>query len=252
MGARYSGVGLGLWGAVGLLVLVVAFGVNPTSPPIDVMLIILAVIMAASVMDAAGGIDFLVRIAERIIRANPKYVTIVAPLTTWSFTFLAGTGHIVYPLLPVIYETAHQSGIRPERPMAVATIASQQAITASPVAAATAAMIGLFAEKGMTQWGLPQILMICVPATLTGVVAAAIVSMFVGKDLKDDPEYQARLEAGADSGAEGGRRAAAAQAGGEGLGVHLPRRRRAGRAVRVLPGAAHAARRQERARRCRS
>ena len=196
MGARYSGVGLGLWGAVGLLVLIVAFGITPTSPPIDVMLIILAVIMAASVMEAAGGIDFLVRVAERIIRANPKYVTIVAPLTTWSFSFVAGTGHIVYPLLPVIYETAHQSGIRPERPMAVATIASQQAITASPVAAATAAMIGLFAEKGITQWGLPQILMICVPATLTGVVAAAVVSMFVGKDLKDDPEYQARLKAG--------------------------------------------------------
>ena len=196
MGARFSGVGLGLWGAVGLLVLVVAFGVSPTSPPVDVMLIILAVIMAASVMDAAGGIDFLVRIAERIIRANPKYVTIVAPLTTWTFTFVAGTGHIVYPLLPVIYETAHQSGIRPERPMAVATIASQQAITASPVAAATAAMIGLFSEKGLTQWGLPEILMVCVPATLTGVLAAAIVSMFIGKDLKDDPEYQARLKAG--------------------------------------------------------
>lgn len=196
MGARFSGVGLGLWGAVGLLVLVVAFGVSPTSPPIDVMLIILAVIMAASVMDAAGGIDFLVRVAERIIRANPKYVTIVAPLTTWSFTFVAGTGHIVYPLLPVIYETAHQNGIRPERPMAVATIASQQAITASPVAAATAAMIGLFSEKGLTQWGLPEILMVCVPATLTGVVVAAIVSMFIGKDLKDDPVYQARLKAG--------------------------------------------------------
>lgn len=196
MGARSAGIGLGLWGAVGLLVLVVGFGVNPTSAPIDVMLIILAVIMAASVMDAAGGIDFLVRIAERIIRANPKYVTIVAPLTTWTFTFLAGTGHIVYPLLPVIYETAHQNGIRPERPMAVATIASQQAITASPVAAATAAMIGLFAEKGMTEWGLAQILMICVPATLTGVVVAAIVSMFIGKDLKDDKVYQARLAAG--------------------------------------------------------
>jgi len=196
MGARYSGVGLGLWGAVGLLVLVVAFGVKPTSPPVDVMLIILAVIMAASVMDAAGGIDFLVRVAERIIRANPKYVTIVAPLITWSFSFVAGTGHIVYPLLPVIYETAHQSGIRPERPMAVATIASQQAITASPVAAATAAMIGLFAEKGITQFGLPQILMICVPATLTGVLVAALVSMFIGKDLKDDPEYQTRLAAG--------------------------------------------------------
>jgi len=153
--------------------------------------------MAASVMDAGGGIDYLVRIAERVIRANPKYVTIVAPLTTWTFSFVAGTGHIVYPLLPVIYETAHQSGIRPERPMAVATIASQQAITASPVAAATAAMIGLFAEKGLTQWGLPQILMVCVPATLCGVIAAAIVSMFVGKDLKDDPEYQALLKSGA-------------------------------------------------------
>src|SRR5499426_4132780 len=196
MGARYSGVGLGLWGAVGLLALIVFFGVNPTSPPIDVMLIILAVIMAASVMDAAGGIDFLVRIAERIIRANPKYVTIVAPLTTWSFTFVAGTGHIVYPLLPVIYETAHQSGIRPERPMAVATIASQQAITASPVAAATAAMIGLFSEKGLTGWGLPQILMICVPSTLIGVVVAAIISMFIGKDLKDDLVYQERLRSG--------------------------------------------------------
>ena len=196
MGARSSGVGLGLWGAVGLMVLVAGFGINPTSPPIDVMLIILAVIMAASVMEAAGGIDFLVRIAERVIRANPKYVTLVAPLTTWTFSFVAGTGHIVYPLLPVIYETAHRSGIRPERPMAVATIASQQAITASPVAAATAAMIGLFAEKGLTQWGLPQILMVCVPATLTGVIAAAIVSMFLGKDLKDDPEYQARLASG--------------------------------------------------------
>ena len=103
---------------------------------------------------------------------------------------------IVYPLLPVIYETAHQNGIRPERPMAVATIASQQAITASPVAAATAAMIGLFAEKGITEWGLPQILMVCVPSTLIGVIAAAVVSMFIGKDLKDDPEYQARLKAG--------------------------------------------------------
>ncbi|NKE65652.1 anaerobic C4-dicarboxylate transporter [Ramlibacter sp. RBP-2] len=196
LGARSAGVGLGLWGGVGLLVLVVAFGINPTSPPVDVMLIILAVIMAASVMDAAGGIDFLVRIAERIIRANPKYVTIVAPLTTWTFTFLAGTGHIVYPLLPVIYETAHQNGIRPERPMAVATIASQQAITASPVAAATAAMIGLFAEKGMADWGLAQILMICVPSTLAGVVVAAVVSMFMGKDLKNDLVYQQRLKDG--------------------------------------------------------
>jgi anaerobic C4-dicarboxylate transporter DcuA len=196
MGARYSGIGLGLWGGVGLLILMLVFGVAPTSPPVDVILIILAVIMAASVMDAAGGIDFLVRVAEKIIRANPKHVTVVAPLTTWTFTFLAGTGHIVYPLLPVIYEVAHCAGIRPERPMAVATIASQQSITASPVSAATAALIGLFAAKGYTDWGLAQILMICVPATLAGVIVAGIVSMTLGKDLADDPEYQARLKAG--------------------------------------------------------
>ena len=233
--------------------LVVAFGVNPTSPPIDVMLIILAVIMAASVMDAAGGIDFLVRIAERIIRANPKYVTIVAPLTTWTFTFLAGTGHIVYPLLPVIYETAHQNGIRPERPMAVATIASQQAITASPVAAATAAMIGLFAEKGIDAVG-PA-------ADPDGLRAGHADRRGGGGDRLDvhrqGPEGRSRIPGAARRPAtipapKARRRAAAAQAGGQGLGVHLPRRRRAGRAVRLLPRAAHAARREERARRCRS
>jgi anaerobic C4-dicarboxylate transporter DcuA len=194
IGARVGGIGLGLWGGVGLLVL--AFlGAPPTAPPVDVMLIILAVIMAASVMEAAGGIDFLVSIAERVIRSNPKHITIVAPLVTWTFTFLAGTGHIVYPLLPVIYEVAHQNGIRPERPMAIATIASQQAITASPVAAATAAMIGLFHSQNLS-YGLPQILAVCVPSTLLGVLVAALVQTRMGKELADDPEYQARLAAG--------------------------------------------------------
>ena len=137
MGARHSGVGLGLWGAVGLLVLVVGFGVPPGAIPGEVLIIVLTVIMAASAMEVAGGVDFLVRLAERIIRRTPKQVTIVAPLVTYAFTFASGTGHIVYPLLPVIYEVAHESGIRPERPMAIATMASQQAITASPVSAAT-------------------------------------------------------------------------------------------------------------------
>lgn len=169
MGARAGGVGLGLWGAVGLLVLVVGFGVVPAALPGDVLLIVLTVIMAASAMEVAGGIDFLVRVAEKIIRKNPKQVTIVAPLVTYAFTFAAGTGHIVYPLLPVIYEVAHENGIRPERPMAVATIASQQAITASPVSAATAAMITILASHGL---GLVQILLICVPATLLAVLIA--------------------------------------------------------------------------------
>jgi anaerobic C4-dicarboxylate transporter DcuA len=182
-----------LWGAVGLAVLVAGFGIPPGAVPVDVLIIVLTVIMAASTMEAAGGVDYLVHIAERIIRKNPKRVTLVAPLVTYSFTFASGTGHIVYPLLPVIYEVAREHGIRPERPMAIATIASQQAITASPVSAATAAMIGLLAPHNV---GLVQILMICVPSTLAGVIVAALVQLRVGKELKDDPEYQNRLSLG--------------------------------------------------------
>jgi anaerobic C4-dicarboxylate transporter DcuA len=193
MGARSGGVGLGLWGAVGLLVLVVGFGLPPGAIPGEVLIIVLTVIMAASAMEVAGGVDFLVRVAEKIIRKNPKQVTIVAPLVTYGFTFASGTGHIVYPLLPVIYEVAHESGIRPERPMAIATIASQQAITASPVSAATAAMIGILATHGM---GLVQILAICVPSTLLGVIVAAFVQLRVGKELDDDPSYQQKLKSG--------------------------------------------------------
>ena len=185
-----GGVGLGLWGAVGLLVLVVGFGIAPAALPGEV---VLTVIMAASAMEVAGGIDFLVRVAEKIIRKNPKQVTVVAPLVTYAFTFAAGTGHIVYPLLPVIYEVAHENGIRPERPMAVAAIASQQAITASPVSAATAAMIGLMSGHGC---GLVQILIICVPSTLLAVLIAAFVQLRVGKELKDDPEYQRLITSG--------------------------------------------------------
>src|SRR5499427_5394658 len=193
MGARTGGVALGLWGAVGLLVLVAGFGVPPGAIPGEVLIIVLTVIMAASAMEVAGGVDFLVRVAERIIRKNPKQVTIVAPLVTYGFTFASGTGHIVYPLLPVIYEVAHESGVRPERPMAIATIASQQAITASPVSAATAAMIGLLAPHHM---GLIQILLICVPSTLLAVIAASFVQLKVGKELQDDPEYQRRIKSG--------------------------------------------------------
>lgn len=193
MGARSGGVALGLWGAVGLLVLVVVFGVAPGAIPGEVLLIVLTVIMAASAMEAAGGVDFLVRVAERIIRKNPRQVTVVAPLVTYGFTFASGTGHIVYPLLPVIYEVARESGVRPERPMAIATIASQQAITASPVSAATAAMISLLAAHHL---GLVQILLICVPSTVLAVIVAALLQRNVGKELKDDPEYKRRLESG--------------------------------------------------------
>jgi anaerobic C4-dicarboxylate transporter DcuA len=193
LGSRSGGVGLGLWGGAGVLVLSYGFGLPPTTPPIDVMLIILAVIMAAAVMEAAGGIDYLVSLAERIIRRNPRQITIVAPLVCYLFPFGAGTGHVFYPLLPIIYQVAYENGIRPERPMAVSTIASQQAITASPVSAAMAAMIALYEPLGV---GLPQIMLICVPATILGVIAAALIQTRVGKELKDDPEYQRRLSTG--------------------------------------------------------
>lgn len=193
IGARAGGVGMGLWGGVGLAVLVFGFGVAPGSIPGEVLLIILAVIMAASAMEAAGGIDFLVRVAAGIIRKRPRQVTIVAPLVAYAFTFLAGTGHIFYPLLPVIYEVAMAGRVRPERPMAVATIASQQAVTASPVSAATAALIAILGTKGI---GLIQILVICVPSTLLGVIVAALLQSRIGVELDRDPEYLRRVAAG--------------------------------------------------------
>jgi anaerobic C4-dicarboxylate transporter DcuA len=193
LGSRAGGVGLGFWGGVGVLVLTYGFGLPPTSPPIDVMLIILAVIMAASVMEAAGGIDYLVNVAERIIRRNPRQITLVAPVVAYAFTLGAGTGHVFYPLLPIIHEVAHENGIRPERPIAVSTIASQQAITASPVSAAMAAMIALFEPAG---FGLTHIMLVCVPATLLGVLVAALVQTRVGKELAEDPEYKRRRQAG--------------------------------------------------------
>jgi anaerobic C4-dicarboxylate transporter DcuA len=193
IGARAGGVGMGLWGGLGMLVLVFGFRAAPGTIPGEVLLIILCVIMAASAMEAAGGIDYLVRIAAGIIRKSPRHVTIVAPIVAYVFTFLAGTGHIFYPLLPVIYEVAMKGKVRPERPIAVSTIASQQAITASPVSAATAAMIAVLSSKGI---GLVQILTICVPSTLLGVIVAALVQNHVGVELEDDPEYQRRLASG--------------------------------------------------------
>jgi anaerobic C4-dicarboxylate transporter len=187
MGARYSGVGWACGAPWACSCWCLAFGVNPTSAPIDVMLIILAVIMAASVMDAAGGIDFSCASPRGIIRANPKYVTIVAPLTTWSFTFLAGTGHIVYPLLPSSTRPRTSPASGPSGRWPSPRSPRNRRSPPAPSPRPRPPMIGLFAEKGSPQWGLPQILMICVPSTLAGVVVAATVSMFLGKDLAHDP-----------------------------------------------------------------
>lgn len=193
IGARLGGIGLGVMGGVGVSVLTFVFGLQPTAPPVDVMLMIAAVISAAACMQAAGGLDYLVKIAERLLRSHPQYITLLAPLVTYLFTFLAGTGHVAYSVLPVIAEVATETKIRPERPLGIAVIASQQAITASPISAATVALLGLLAGYDIT---LIDILKICIPATIAGVIAGALVSMRVGKELMDDPEFQRRLKAG--------------------------------------------------------
>ena len=193
IGARIGGIGLGVMGGLGVAILTFVFGLEPTAPPIDVMLMIAAVISAAGAMQAAGGLDFLVKIAEKLLRRHPQYVTILAPLVTYTFTFLAGTGHVAYSVLPVIAEVARETKIRPERPLGIAVIASQQAITASPISAATVALLGLLAGFDIT---LFDILKITIPATLIGVLVGAFASMRVGKELVDDPEYQRRLQSG--------------------------------------------------------
>ncbi|RHJ92422.1 anaerobic C4-dicarboxylate transporter family protein [Parabacteroides bouchesdurhonensis] len=195
IGARLGGIGLGVLGGVGLAILTFAFGLEPTSPPIDVMLMIVAVIAAASCMQAAGGLDLMVMWAEKLLRKNPQQITILSPIVTYLFTFIAGTGHVAYSVLPVIAEVATDTKIRPERPLGIAVIASQQAITASPISAATVALLSLLTAKGFDV-SLFNILMISIPCTLAGVLAGAFYSLRVGKELDDDPEYQRRLAAG--------------------------------------------------------
>ncbi len=193
VGARLKGIGLGVMGGVGLAMLVFGFGLEPTSPPIDVMLMIVAVIAAASCMQAAGGLDLMVHQAEKLLRKHPSRITFLSPVVTYLFTFLSGTGHVAYSVLPVIAEVARETKIRPERPMAIAVIASQQAITASPISAATVALLSMVAGYDIS---LLQIMMISVPATLVGVFLGALYSLRVGKDLEFDPEYLRRIESG--------------------------------------------------------
>ena len=190
IGARIGGIGLGVLGGLGLGILTFGFGLHPTSPPIDVMLMIVSVIAAASCMQAAGGLDLMVKWAEKLLRKHPQRITLLSPIATYLFTFIAGTGHVAYSVLPVIAEVATETKIRPERPMAIAVIASQQAITASPISAATVALLSMLSVYGIS---LMNILMISVPCTLIGVLAGAVYSLRVGKELEQDPEYLRRL-----------------------------------------------------------
>ena len=180
-------------GGIGLGILTFVFGLQPTAPPIDVMLMIVAVITAAACMQAAGGLDLMVKAAEHLLRKKPSQITFLSPLVTYFFSFIAGTGHVAYSVLPVIAEVAKETKIRPERPLGIAVIASQQAITASPISAATVALLGLLTVFDIS---LLDILAVTIPSTLLGVFLGALYSLRVGKDLEDDPEYQRRLREG--------------------------------------------------------
>src|SRR5208283_5108842 len=193
VGARLGGIGLGTTAGLGLVVLVFIFGLPPGMPPRTVLGMILCVVTAAATMQAAGGLDYLVVIADRALRVWPAGITIVAPIVAYVFTLAAGTGHIVYALLPVIAEVSRSAGVRPERPLSISTIASQQAITASPISAATVALLGLLSPHGVE---LHHILLICIPSTLLGSLIGALSVMWMGPELKDDPGYQERLAKG--------------------------------------------------------
>lgn len=190
MGTRTSGIGLGVWGLVGVAVLVFLFGEAPGNAPVDAVFIVITVITAASTMQAAGGIDWMVSVAAKVIRRRPRSVVFLAPAMSFLFTVGAGTGNIFYPLLPVIYDVSYQQKIRPERALSVSAVASQVGILCSPVSAATASMVVLLAPQGVDLGGL---LLIMWPASIAGLLLAALVMMRHGKDLEDDPEYLRRL-----------------------------------------------------------
>ncbi|MCZ9308707.1 anaerobic C4-dicarboxylate transporter [Corynebacterium uberis] len=197
VGTRFGGIGLGLISGIGLLVLVFAFGLTPGEPPVSVMLTIVAVIGCAATLQQAGGLDVMMQFAERILRRNPSMVTILAPLTTWTLTVLCGTGHVVYTMFPIIEDIAVKKGIRPERPMAVSSTAAQMGITASPVSVATVSLASILAEHAGVidkAYSIPQILSVALPASLCGVLLAALWSVRRGKDLDQDPEFQRRLQ----------------------------------------------------------
>ncbi len=193
LGARLGSIGIGFAGGFGVLVLALAFGLEPGGIPIDVILIIMSVISAIAAMQVAGGLDYMVQVAEGILRRNPKYITFLAPVVTYTMTIFAGTGLTAFSTLPVIAEVAKGQGIRPSRPLAIATVASQVAITASPISAAVIFLASQLEKVGVSYL---QLLMVCIPTSFTACMLGAVVTNFLGKDLKDDPVYQERLAQG--------------------------------------------------------
>lgn len=192
VGSRYGSLALGAISGIGLALLVFAFGLKPGTPPTDVIYIIIAAVTCAGVMQASGGMDWLIQIAEKLLRKHPEHITFLAPLCTFFLTVLVGTGHVVYTLMPIIVDIAIKKGIRPERPCGVASIASQVGITCSPIAAAVASFVIISNEYNFDVNNL-QVICITIPACLTGLMCAAALSFKRGKELNEDPEFQKRL-----------------------------------------------------------
>ncbi len=193
VGARYGSIALGAMSGIGLLVLVFAFGLKPGTPPVTVMFIIIAAVTCAGVLQASGGMDFLIQIAEKILRKNPAQITFLAPITTFFLTVLVGTGHVVYTLMPIICDISLRKGIRPERPCGVASIASQVGITCSPIAAAVTAFVAITNEATGMSVTITQVIIVTIPACLVGLFFASLYSNKRGLDLDKDPKFQARL-----------------------------------------------------------
>jgi anaerobic C4-dicarboxylate transporter DcuB len=194
-GARKGGVALGLLGGIGIVIMTFVFGLKPGKPPVDVMLTIIAVVAASATLQASGGLEVMLKGAEKLLRRNPKYVSILAPFTTCILTILCGTGHVVYTMLPIIYDIAIKNNIRPERPMAASSIASQMGILASPVSVAVVSLVAFLAKApvGGHVIDFIGVLSITIPSTLAGVLMIGIFSWFRGKDLDKDPEFQKRI-----------------------------------------------------------
>jgi anaerobic C4-dicarboxylate transporter DcuA len=193
VGARLGGIALGAVAGIGLVVFVFAFQMPPGTPPTVVLGMIIAVITGLSAVQAAGGLDYLVLVAEKVMRRKPQHITFVAPLVTYLLIAASGTQHVIYALLPVIAEVSRKAGVRPERPMSISVIAAQQGLVASPVSAATVAMLAML---GGSNIGLPQIAMVVIPATLIAVILGALSVAWRGQPLETDPEYQERLASG--------------------------------------------------------
>jgi anaerobic C4-dicarboxylate transporter DcuA len=191
LGARMSGIGLGVMGMIGLLILMFVFRLQPSDPPLEVMLIILSVVTAAAALQAAGGMDYLVRIAGKILRSHPAQITVLGPIVTYFFTLFAGTAHISYSILPIIAEVAIKARIRPERAMSMSVTAAHMGITASPVSAASAALLTVLAAKGIT---LADILLVCIPSTIIGVIVGILFVLKRGKELDQDTAFLEKMK----------------------------------------------------------